>query len=467
MIRHRKIDRVCVVVTIVMILATLLFMNGESLGLVNAIANPPYAARIFDDSVVHTVDIRIAPDVWAQMLENARAEEYAACAVSVDGETFENVGIRPKGNNSKNLIHRYGSERYSLKIEFDHYIDGFSYYGLDKLSLNASFQDNTFLKEYMAYDMMRKTGVPSPLCSYVWVTVNGRDWGLFTAVEEIEDAFLRRNYGANHGRLYKPDYKRREDENNDVALLYTGEEFENYDNIFRNAKAQASRVDKRRLIEALRILSTGENLERAVDVDEALRYFAVQAFVVNLDSYLGPTGHNYFLYEEDGVLSMLPWDYNLAYATYALGMPEPVDNTTMFVNYPIDTPYSGDVMLRRPMFHNLMLNQEYFQQYRSYFDDFIQDYFENGYFEEKTAETAALIAPYVQRDPTKFCGYEDFLLAIDTFETFCLLRAKSVRGQLNGTIPSTIKGQQLDTSTWIDASHIQISDMGDLADMEL
>ena len=29
---------------------------------------------------------------------------------------------------------------------------------------------------------------------------------------------------------------------------------------------------------------------------------------MNWDSYLGHTGHNYFLYEEDGVISILPWD---------------------------------------------------------------------------------------------------------------------------------------------------------------
>ena len=57
-----------------------------------------------------------------------------------------------------------------------------------------------------------------------------------------------------------------------------------------------------------------------------------------------------------------------------------------------------------------------------------------------------LIAPYVQKDPTAFCSYEDFHLAADTITDFCLLRAKSVRGQLDGTIPSTIRGQAEDQS---------------------
>ena len=78
------------------------------------------------------------------------------------------------------------------------------------------------------------------------------------------------------------------------------------------------------------------------------------------------------------------------------------------------------------------------------------------------AETKALIAPYVEQDPTKFCTYEEFETGIDTLERFCLLRAQSVRGQLEGTIPSTDEGQTEDGSALVDASSITISDMGSM-----
>ena len=74
------------------------------------------------------------------------------------------------------------------------------------------------------------------------------------------------------------------DENADVALRYTGDDPALYDNIFRNAKFKTSEADRQRLIEALRILDSGENLETAVNVDEVLRYFTVQVFVMNWDT---------------------------------------------------------------------------------------------------------------------------------------------------------------------------------------
>ena len=102
---------------------------------------PGYVSRLFDDSRVHTIDIQT--EDWGAFIGNAGKEEYTACTVEIDGETFPNIGLRAKGNNSLRLTEEYGLSRFSLKLEFDHFSDGGNYYGLDKFSLDASFQDNS------------------------------------------------------------------------------------------------------------------------------------------------------------------------------------------------------------------------------------------------------------------------------------------------------------------------------------
>ena len=286
MLKHKDIDRICILIMALAVFLTILFMNGEALGIVASSSVPGYEKRLFDKSKVHEIDILI--DDWDTFLESAPEEEYTEAAIVIDGEKFSNIGIRAKGNNSKSLTEKYGLDRYSLKIEFNHYTFN-SYYGLDKFSLDSSFQDNSYMKTWITYDMMNHMGVPTPLCSYAWVRVNGEEWGLFLAIEEPEEAFAKRNFGKNHGKLYKPDYKALEDENADVHLRYTDDNFDSYDNIFRNAKFDITDVDKKRMIEAIKVLSAGENLESAIYVDEVLRYFTVQVFVVNMDSYLGRT----------------------------------------------------------------------------------------------------------------------------------------------------------------------------------
>ena len=463
MLRAKHIDLICIAVMMLAVIATLLFMNGEAFGLTAASSAPGYEARLFDKTKVHTVDILM--EDWDAFLETAAKEEYAPCTLVIDGEKFSNVGLRAKGNNSRRLTEKYGLERYSLKVEFDHYEYG-SYHGLDKFSLDSSFQDNSYMKTWITYDMMNHMDIPTPLCSWAWVRVNGEDWGLFLAVEEPEEAFAKRNFGNDYGQLYKPDYRKLDAENADVHLRYTDDDFDSYDNIFRHSKFDPTDADKQRLIDALKILSTGESLETAIDVDEVLRYFTVQVFVVNMDSYLGRTGHNYFLYEQDGILQILPWDYNLAFATYSLGMPDPINDSTLYVNYPINTPASGEIMRKRPLYHNLMKNNEYYEQYHKYFDYLIESYFESGYFTDFAEGTADMIAPYVGKDPTAFCSYADWQLGAKTIRNFCLLRAESVRGQLDGTIPSTIAAQAENKSNFIDASSIWLPDLGEIADLK-
>ena len=120
-----------------------------------------------------------------------------------------------------------------------------------------------------------------------------------------------------------------------------------YPGIFGNAKLDPSGADRQRLVESLKVLNSGEDLETVVNVEQVLRYFVGQVFVMNWDSYLGHTGHNYFLYEEDGVISILPWDYNLAFGTYALGMTDPIRDPNVLINWPINTPAAGATMLKR------------------------------------------------------------------------------------------------------------------------
>lgn len=152
---------------------------------------------------------------------------------------------------------------------------------------------------------------------------------------------------------------------------------------------------------------------------------------------------------------MIPWDYNLAFGGFVGGT-----DATSLVNFPIDSPVYGSEDDSRPMIDFIFSNEEYTNRYHELFAEFINDYFTSGYFEEMIDSVKEMLSPYVEADPTKFCTYEEFLTGIESLKTFCTLRAESVRGQLNGTIPSTSEGQKSDTSSLIDASSIQISNMG-------
>ena len=551
---HKHIDKICLVAALLAIVLCALFMNGEALGIQAASKVMGYESRLFDTSKVHTIDIVM--DDWDSFIETCENEEYAACSVVIDGETYGNVGIRAKGNTSLSTVASMNSDRYSFKIEFDQYDSTKSYHGLDKLSLNNLIQDSTMMKDYLTYQMMGEFGAAAPLCSYAYITVNGEDWGLYLAVEAIEDSFLQRNYGSDYGDLYKPDSMNfgggrgngkdfnmedfdfsqmenfrgqnrtenrspsenseqnrfnRESQNqsqmqgrpasttegattelpegfdpsamfgegqgnfeppampdgnqpggmgggdrgmgsSETKLQYIDDDPDSYSTIFSSAKTTVTDADQTRLIQSLKTLSEGEDIESVLDMDQLLRYFVVHNFVVNGDSYTGSMIHNYYLYEENGKLSMLPWDYNLAFGTFQ------GQDAGSAVNDPIDTPLSVSGSGDRPIVDWIFSSEEYTQFYHQYFAEFLETVDVAAMIDE----ASALIAPYVEKDPSKFYTTEAFNAGVTALREFCILREESVQGQLNGIIPSTDDGQTADSSALIDASSLTLSDMGSM-----
>ena len=67
----------------------------------------------------------------------------------------------------------------------------------------------------------------------------------------------------------------------------------------------------------------------------------------------------------------------------------------------------------------------------------------------------------IETDPTAFYTAAEYEEAKKTLWTVLQLRAESVLGQLDGTIPSTDDGQQNAQDTLIDGSAIDLSVMGE------
>lgn len=515
MLRSKNIDRICCLVIACTMLLAAGFTALAGAGVLESSRKTSltYAKHLFDQSTVHKIEITM--DGWDDFIDNCADEKYRACAVTIDGEAQGTVGIRAKGNTSLSSMAQYDNDRYSFKIEFDQKKK--TYRGLDKLSLNNIIQDATYMKDYWSYTFMNQMGLASPLCSYTEIYVNGEYWGLYLAVEGVEEAFLERNYGEDYGELYKPDslsfgggrgnglafdmqdFEKKlqgddteeqaaADENaandnaaptmpqdiqratrinrgdfkqgggmggmgsSDVKLQYIDDDPDSYANIFDNAKTKVKKKDQARLIAALKKLSEGDT--SAVDTDAVAMYMAVHNFLCNGDSYTGSMVHNYYLYEKDGVMSMIPWDYNLAFGGFTVD-----SDATGTVNTAIDTLVSGGDDSDRPMAGWITASDESLALYHEKYQQFIDTVFTSGWFESEFDRVSAMIAPYVEKETRAFYSYEEFQTAADTLKTFCLKRAQSVQGQLDGSIPATSAAQQ-GSDALIDASELSITAMG-------
>ena len=515
-----------------------------------------YAETLFGTSFVHTIDVAISDEDWADLRQNPLEKTKYEVSVTIDGETLEQVSFATKGNTSLTTVASDpDSDRYSFKLNFGKFNKGQTYHGLGKLNLNNLYADATCLKDFLSEEIFRQAGVEAPLVSYVWLTINGEAHGLYIAIEDVSESYLARTQDGA-GVLYKPETEQLDNVNggpgnmgegpegmaqpgmggfpggerpqegqnaagaeamqppegmegmtppegmegmtppegmetppqdgtqpgngmqqpgrggpdgdfggmghggmgfgeaaNGADLRYTDDELSSYSDIFDNAETDADEADMQRVIAALRALGAGD-AESSLNTDEVIRYFAAHNFVLNYDSYTGNMLHNYYLYEQDGRLAMLPWDYNLAFGAFSrVG-----EDATQLVNTGIDTPLSGTSEEARPMWAWIAENETYTAQYHAVYDELLSNYFESGAFEAELDRLYEMLLPYVEQDPTAFYTAEEFTAAVETLRQFCLLRAESIRAQLSGSLDTHTSAQ--DEAARIDASSLSIPAMG-------
>lgn len=434
-----------------------------------------YAEHIFQDDTVNEINIEIDEADWQDMLENPLEEEYHKANVTINGETVGNVAIRTKGNTSLTSVANSDSDRYSFKLDFDYYDNNGNYYGLKKLCLNNNYLDNSSMREYISYKIMGEMGLDVPECAYSHITVNGEEWGLYLAVEPVDEVFLAEHFADATGDLYKPEgmgYT-------GADLVYNGDDISAYTGL--NLKTNLNSSDGKEILALMQALEDGEGLEEVLDVEKALKYIAANVALANFDSYLGMTTHNFYLYEENGRFTIIPWDMNLAFGGFGGGevdiyeptkqgmggfgggdkrkdtqdndavpnaaenteaqadannQPQPPDNADMQGMPSMD---SGE----KPLVTTLLENETYRSMYEGYLKEIAEKYFTQEYMTELVTKIHDLIAPYVQNDPTAFCTYEEFEQACSTDPTdqyslvyYAVNMAESIENQLNGGEPT-------------------------------
>lgn len=275
-------------------------------------------------------------------------------------------------------------------------------------------------------------------------------------------------------------------------LIYIDDEPASYPDIFEHDQTNATEEDCRRVIAALKGFAERRNPDEYLDTGEIIRYFAAHNFVLNGDSYTGVVPTNYYLYEKNGKLAMLPWDYNLAFGGFPMGsplggpggmpgaapgeidesasdnavtgLPEngprdiPPEALAMLVNTGIFSPLTGIQEYSRPMWAWILSGENYMNQYCDVLRTLVSGYFESGEFGKETERLYSMLLPYVEKDPTSFYTAEEFTKGYETFRNFCLLRAQSIRLQLDGKLAAQTFSQN--AADRVDASGLDMQSMG-------
>jgi len=409
---------------------------------------PEYMVKIFDKNQIIDINIFIDKEKWTEMLENATAQEYYTCNVSVNSKKYYNVGIRTKGNASLSMIRSSSQpQRYSFKLDFGEYVKDQTLFGLQKIALNNMIGDASYMKEYMSYEMFSALGVPVPGYAYASISVNGEPWGFYIANEDIDDTFVERYYDdLSKVNVYKPETMEMNGEDGQqpggfgrngstgTNLVYTDDNLSSYSGIFDYTLFETTGDDdKMKAIEMMKSLSTLSDIEKHINTEEVLKYFAVNTFLVNLDSYAGSMKHNYYLLENNGLFEILPWDLHLSFGAFQM------QQTSRVINFPIDAPVT-DSMQNSPLISKLLEVDKYKTMYHSYLQKLIQEFIDSGKYYERIKQVSSMIDSYVKNDSTAFYTYQEYQSALENMIIYGKDRTLSIKAQLEGSQPSTEYG---------------------------
>jgi spore coat protein CotH len=266
---------------------------------------------IFDQNRLHEVRIVIDPADWKALRDNFLSNQYYSANISIDGEVVEQVGIRSRGSGSRS------GQKPGLKVDFNKYVKGQEFHGYKSVVLDNLTQDESLLRERMAYSVFEAMGIAAPQNAHARLTVNDEYWGVYGIVESVTKPFLRARFADDGGNLFDYEYNGSYDFSfrGDDPGLYIPKPFE--------PDTNEDDVDGSGLVAFIKAINqlpdegfvTG--ISAYLDVDKFLTYLATENAIAESDGFVGSFGtNNFFLYQFAGQnrFVFIPWDKDTSFS---------------------------------------------------------------------------------------------------------------------------------------------------------
>lgn len=369
--------------------------------------------------------------------------EYVKATVEFDGETLQDVGLRFKGNGTYAMSQQ--GRRRPMKIDFNRYEKDLKFHGLQQLNLHNDIMDPSHLRQVLSYPVFQDAGIPSPRTAFaeITLTIDGEcdhePLGLYTLVEDVDKAFLKRHYGSSHGMLLKPEGTQ--------GLEYKGEDWKDY--AWYEPKTETSEGDQAALIALTRLIhkSDDDQFRREIDtmlnIDQFARFLAVNTLLSNMDSFLTQV-HNYYIYlpPDTKKFEFLPWDMDLSMGAFFMA-----GNAEQLQDLSIRHPHMG----QNRVIERLMEWDKFEAIYKQHLKELTKSEFaEGGQSQVRLAELRATMKPVFDREAERAAkaaaaaprGPGGFgfgppgggnMFAGPSLETFFQKRRESITAQLAGT----------------------------------
>ena len=359
-----------------------------------------------------------------QLYEEPYKEEYVAVDIVINGKYYKDIGIRTKGSSIYSYIKKTDNpKKHSFKIKLDYINKEQEYAGIKEFNLNTGVPDKTGIREYLVYDIYNKMGIETQKYALGEMYINGIQNGFVTVIETINEEYVQNKYKSLKGNLYKP-------ENVEMIhclgadLRYKDDEIDSYQAIFNNVvTTHTQEQDEKQLIKILKDINqkniTEEIIEkRFIDFNKIIKMIAINTVVTNLDSFAGKTTRNYYLYEEDGKIDIIPFDFNMS---FGLNTNKNVWNEEDFNKIEISKMQQRGAIICEIISNNQIYTKKYYQYLKETIE-LMQD----ADIINKIEEINIKLSNIKKQEKNLLYTYEDYKDEIKQLEKFIQKRNSSI-----------------------------------------
>ena len=383
------------------------------------------SGALFNDSVLHEIRLDINARDWQTLRDNYLTNEYYPCDFRWNGQVVRNVGIRSRGQASRNAT------KPSLRVDFNRYTANQTLLDLRSVVLRNNATDYSSMHERIAMQLYARMGLPAPRVAHTKLYINNTYQGLYSIVESLDKSFLSRNFDENEGYLYKYD---RLPTDAPYYLDYLGPSASLYSPHPFNPETHEDSPKPQPIADLIRTVHDASDgsfrsaVSQYLDLNLFIRNMAVTVYMGDEDGFLGNWGmNNYDLYQKQNttVHVIIPWDKSEATRsgpTYSI-----------FHNLN-DVPASQQNRLMARIMGLIDLRNQYFDALVQTADSASELVFGDGrgWMEREVERQNAQIQDAVFADTTKPYTNDQYLASVEDLRRFARERAGFVRTEVAG-----------------------------------
>jgi hypothetical protein len=266
---------------------------------------------LYDASTLRTIFLRFDNDDWQEELAAFYNTDVEVPATAiVDGREYRDVGVHFRGASSYRMVPE-GAKK-SLNLSFDFVQDAQRLLGYRTLNLLNGNGDPSLLRTLL-YSEIARHYIPTPRTNYVRVVVNGESWGVYLNAQQFNDDFTREWFSSTKGARWKVPGSPR----GRAGMEYLGEEAASYRRLYEiktrdDAKSWSALIGMFKVLNQTPIAQLEQALSPLLDIDEALKFLALEVVLVNSDGYWTRASDYSIYMDERGRFHVIPHDVNEA-----------------------------------------------------------------------------------------------------------------------------------------------------------